>query len=141
MENISVSEQRISNGRYQGVIEFTLTEDDCTAAATTQNIAIPRAPAAPCMWYARVTPQVNATATSLTALTAQVGRSGDPDAVMAAVDLFDAAVGTEAGVAGAEAGAHQAVNPTLLLASTGANLNAATLAVRAHFKVWYERLA
>lgn len=128
--------------------KFTLDQTDLTAAATTQNInllenPIPGGPVS-------ITPNVNFqipqggvilgvrikhevafTATSLTAMTVSVGKSGNNTFFASAFDVFQAVADTTIQESSMfKSGQLTAVPVTVTFTSTGANLNAATMAGR-----------
>ena len=141
------AEQRVGD-RYFGWIEFTVRAADLTAAATTEALTV-AFPATAYPLRAVLNVGEYFAGGSISAMTAQVGDSGDTDALCAALDVFgtttlgDWTVATDS--AEAEYGAtgpslEASYGLQILLTATGDNVDAATAGV-VHCRVYYKRYA
>jgi hypothetical protein len=139
-------EQKIAPGVYMGYVEFTVDESALTAAATTEALDI-AFPANAYPLYAGLAIGAYFTGGSVTAVTAQLGDAGDPNGILAALNVFDTTslatwtgtggVEVEYGSTGPAADGESAYAPQILFTSTTdnvVNLTAGFLSGRIFYK-------
>jgi hypothetical protein len=149
MANVSASrltEQKIAPGVYAGVLEFDVLEGALTAAATTEALTIPGFPSDAIPLHAEIAIGTFFTGGSATAVTAQIGDSGDPNGLLAALNVFDTTslgdwtvgtLGVEAEYGSTGPALESAYAPEILFTATTddvADLTAGKLSGRIYYK-------
>lgn len=130
-KQLHIQEQQVSPGVYAGVVEFQMDFSSFTQTATTEAMTIPEFPANAIPLKARIAIGAYFTGGGVTACTAQIGDSGDPNGLMAAVNVFDTtSLATWTGTAGVEAeygstgpSEESAYAPEILFTTTTANVD------------------
>ena len=130
-----------------GHLDYTLTIADLTAAATTQAVTLAGFPADAFPLEVQVSVNEFFTGGAITAVTLQIGDAGDPNGLMAALNVF-AVTGTDdfsVGTDGVEAeygstgpARESAYAPEALFTSTTDDVDAAT-AGRVHIRLYYKQ--
>jgi len=91
MANVSFSkayETQIDAVHIEGYVEFRVVHGDLTAGATTEALDIPNFPARAYPLRGRLLVGAYFTGGGATTCTAQLGDSGDPNALVEALDVF-----------------------------------------------------